>query len=168
MTAAGRWGREMAVQEAWKQLYEYWLSKHIDGRPPGRRDLDPPVDVPRLIPNIMLIDVEGETMRYRLVGSAVWNCYGFDLTGSTIEARNPAEIEWRDTLKAVCADRLARLVTSPVDGHADRLHVAIALPLTRGEGICCQVLAGTFFAQEFGDNPRVGQLSVRELLGRDC
>src|SRR5471032_688932 len=93
--AGGRWGREMAVQEAWKQLYDYWLSKHVGGRPPGRHDLDPPVDVPRLIPNIMLIDIEGEVLRYRLVGSAIWNRYGFDLTGTTIGGRNQAEAEWR-------------------------------------------------------------------------
>ena len=64
----------MAEQEAWKQLYDYWLSKHAGGRPPCRHDLDPPVDVPRLIPNIMLIDIEGETLRYRLVGTAIWGC----------------------------------------------------------------------------------------------
>src|ERR1700723_604802 len=96
--AGGGWGREMAVQEAWKQLYDYWLSKHVDGRPPGRHGLDPPGDGPPLIPNIILIDVEAETLRYRLVGSAIWNRYGFDLTGTTIDSRNPAEAEWRDTL----------------------------------------------------------------------
>jgi hypothetical protein len=154
----------MAVQEAWKQLYDYWLSKHVDGRPPGRHDLDPPVDVPRLIPNIMLIDVEGETLRYRLVGSAIWNRYGFDLTGTTIDSRNPAEAEWRDTLKTVCNDKVARLITSPVQGSADRLHVAVALPLNASDGTACQILAGTFFAQEFGKNPRIGRITVRELL----
>jgi hypothetical protein len=154
----------MAVQETWKQLYDYWLSKHVGGRPPGRHDLDPPVDVPRLIPNIMLIDVEGETLRYRLVGSAAWNRYGFDLTGTTIDGRNPAEAEWRDTLKTVCHDQVARLITSPVDGHADRLHVAVAMPLNADNGATCQILAGTFFAQEFGSNLRIGAITVRELL----
>jgi hypothetical protein len=156
----------MAEQEAWKQLYDYWLSKHIRGRPPGRNDLDPPVDVPRLIPNIMLIDVEGDVLRYRLVGSAIWGRYGFDLTGTTIEARNPAEAEWHDTLRTVCGDRVARLLTSPVDGHADRLHVAVAMPLCDQHGVAGQILAGTFFAQEFGPNPRIGLVTVQELLDR--
>jgi len=62
----------MAVQEAWKQLYEYWLSKHVGGRPPARHELDPPVDVPRLIPNIMLIDLEG-AFPLSPGRSALWN-----------------------------------------------------------------------------------------------
>jgi len=156
----------MAEQEAWKQLYDYWLSKHVGGRPPSRQDLDPPVDVPRLIANIMLIDVEGDTLRYRLVGSAIWGRYGFDLTGTTIEGRNPAEAEWRDTLKTVFHDKVARLVTSPVDGYPDRMHVAVAMPLCGEDGVANQILAGTFFAQEFGPNPRIGQVTVKELLDR--
>jgi hypothetical protein len=156
----------MAEQEAWKQLYEYWLSKHVGGRPPSRHDLDPPVDVPRLIPNIMLIDIEGDTLRYRLVGTAIWGRYGFDLTGTTIEARNPAEVEWRGTLKTVCHDKVPRLITSPVDGYADRLHVAVAMPLCGTDGAASQILAGTFFAQEFGPNPRIGLVTVKELLDR--
>jgi hypothetical protein len=158
----------MAEQEAWKQLYDYWLSKHAGGRPPCRHDLDPPVDVPRLIPNIMLIDIEGETLRYRLVGSAIWGRYGFDLTGTTIGGRNPAEAEWRDTLRTVCEDQVARLITSPVDGsNGGRLHVAVAMPLCGDGGLTSQILAGTFFAQEFGPNPRIGRITVRELLNRE-
>jgi hypothetical protein len=157
----------MAVQEAWKQLYEYWLSRHVDGRPPSRHELDPPVDVPRLIANIMLIDLEGGIFRYRLVGSALRNRYGLELTGTTIDGGNPAEAEWRDTLKTVCDDGVARLITSPVQGDADRLHIAVALPLSAEDGTICQILAGTFFVQEFGDNLRIGRITVRELLGGD-
>lgn len=154
----------MAEQEAWKQLYHYWLSKHVDGRPPSRRDIDPPIEVPRLIANVMLIDIEGDRFRYRLVGTALWNRYGFDLTGTWIERRSPAEAKWLDTLRAVCDDRAARLITSPVIDHADRLHVAVALPLSGGNGSISQILAGTFFTQEYSGNLDVGPLSVREIL----
>jgi hypothetical protein len=162
----------MAEQEAWKQLYEYWLSKHAGGRPPSRRDLDPPVDIPRLIANIMLIAIDGDRFRYRLVGSALWNRYGLDLTGTMVEGRNSAESEWLDTLRAVRDDRAARLVTSPVEDHADRMHVAVALPLSAEGGAAGdvrigQILAGIFFAQEFSKNPRVGRLFVREILGEE-
>src|ERR1700743_949353 len=27
-------------EEAWKALHRYWLTKHQDGRPPSRKDLD--------------------------------------------------------------------------------------------------------------------------------
>ena len=157
----------MAEQEAWKQLYHYWLSKHVGGRPPARRDIDPPVDVPHLIANMMLIDITDGRFRYRLVGSAFWGRYGFELTGRPIEGGNPAEAEWLNTLKAVRDDRAARLVTSPVEGHQDQLHVGVALPLSGAGGAVDQILAATFFAQEHGANLRLGQLFVREILEED-
>jgi hypothetical protein len=154
----------MADREAWKELYAYWLSKHVDGRPPTRRELDPPIEVPRLIANVMLIDViDGNRFRYRLVGSAVWDRYGFELTGTWIEGRVPAEAEWRDTLQAVHNDRAARLITSPVTDHPERLHIAIALPLSDGQGGVGQILAATYFARDLADNPSIGRLTVREI-----
>jgi len=154
----------MAEQEAWKQLYRYWLSKHVAGRPPTRREIDPPIDVPHLIANVMLIDAEGDIFRYRLVGSAFWHRYGFELTGTTIEGRNTAEAEWLYTLRAVRDEQVARLVTAPLEDHADRMHIGVALPLSDADGTTSQILAATFFAQEYGDNLRVGRLFVREIV----
>jgi hypothetical protein len=154
----------MAEQEAWKQLYHYWLSKHVAGRPPTRQEIDPPIDVPRLIANMMLVDFTDGRFRYRLVGSAFWDRYGFDLTGRWIDGGNPAEDEWLKTLKAVRADRAARLLTAPVADRADLLHVGVALPLSAADGGVGQILAATFFAQEHGENLRLGGLFVREIL----
>ncbi len=163
--SAGQVGTRMAEPEAWKQLYDYWLTMHVAGRPPSRAELDPPIAVPRLIAHVMLIDVaDGCRFRYRLVGSALWDRYGMDLTGSWIERRVPAEAEWRDTLQAVHDDGVARLITSPVTDHPDRMHVAIALPLSGSDGEISQILAGTFFAQDLAERPRIGRLTVRELL----
>ncbi len=160
----GQVGISMADQGAWKQLYRYWLSKHVDGLAPTRADIDPPVEVPRLIPNVMLIDIVEARFRYRLVGSAIWDRYQADLTGSWIEGRSAPEIEWRDTVRAVRDDQVARLVSSPVAGFPDRFHVAVAMPLRDAGGRTSQIFAGIFFAQEFGDNLRVGPLTVREML----
>jgi hypothetical protein len=155
----------MAEQESWKQLYDYWLSKHVGGRPPRRAELDPPVEVPRLIANILLIDVvDGCRFRYRLAGSAYWARYGFELTGKWIEGKVPAEAAFRDTLLAVQEDGAARLLTAPVTDHPERLHVGIVLPLSGAEGGIGQVLAGTFFAYELADRPRIGRLTVQEVL----
>jgi hypothetical protein len=46
----------MATEEPWKELYGYWRSRQVDGRAPKRSELDIPVDVPRLLANVMLID----------------------------------------------------------------------------------------------------------------
>lgn len=155
----------MAEQEAWKQLYDYWLSKHVRGRAPTRAEIDPLVEVPRLAAHILLIDVvDGCRYRYRLAGSAYWARYGFELTGRWIEGAVPAEAAFRDTLQAVHDDGLARLLTAPVTQHPDKLHIGIVLPLSDGAGGCSQILAGTFFAQEVADSPRIGRLTVQEIL----
>jgi hypothetical protein len=154
----------MAEQEPWKQLYHYWLSKHVGGRPPGRADIDPVVEVPRLTANIMLIDAEGGRFRYRLVGSALWGRFKLELTGRWVENGSPAEAAWRDTLRAVRDDHVPRLITSPVADHADQRHIAVAMPLLGAADAVSQILAGTFFARETGDECRIGELSVRQIL----
>jgi hypothetical protein len=55
-----------------RALYEHWKSIHPGAGLPGRRHFDP-IDVPRLLPNIWLVDVEHEPIRFRfrLIGSAL-------------------------------------------------------------------------------------------------
>lgn len=161
----GPLGMAMAEQEAWKELYDYWLSKHVRGRPPTRAEIDPPVDLPRLAAHILLIDVvDGCRFRYRLAGSAYWARYGFELTGRWIEGAVPAEAAFRDTLQAVHDDGLARLLTAPVTDRPDKLHIGVVLPLSDGAGGIGHILAGTFFAPEHADSPRIGRLTVQEIL----
>ena len=54
---------------------------------PARKDLNP-ADIPRLLPNLMLADVAGQTaeaqapqIRFRLVGTEVVGRFGCELTG---------------------------------------------------------------------------------------
>src|SRR5690242_1355091 len=54
-------------------LYDYWRSKAPgEGLLPGRRHIDP-VDIPRLLPNVWLLDVVDDPRRFRvrLVGGAL-------------------------------------------------------------------------------------------------
>jgi hypothetical protein len=61
-------------------------------------------------------------------------------------------------------DGVPRLVSSPVAGQSGKSHIAVALPMLNDEGRVFQILAGTFYAQEYGENLRVGRLKVREIL----
>ena len=106
----------------------------------------------------------GRRFRYRLAGSAYWARYGFELTGRWIEGAVPAEAAFRDTLQATCDDGLARLLTAHVTDHPDKLHIGVVLPLSDGAGGIGQILAATFFAQELADSPRIGRLTVQEIL----
>ncbi len=157
----------MTTEEPWKELYRYWRSRQVDGRAPKRSALDIPVELPRLLSNIMLIDIIGDRFRYRLVGSALWDRYQTELTGTWIEERNAAEAEWRGTIALVRDDGVPRLVSSPIAADSAKSHIAVATPLLNEDGRVSQILAGTFYAQEFGENLRVGRLKVQEILNEE-
>jgi hypothetical protein len=70
---------------AWRELYSYWHGRQSEGRPPRRADLDPPLKIPRLLPNLMLIDAIGGYFRMRLVGSEVARRAGRDPTGVRLD-----------------------------------------------------------------------------------
>lgn len=69
-----------------QQGYDYW-QRIAAGRPmPGRADLDP-LDIPRLLPHVMLVDVlEVGRYRYRLIGTECVNAHGMDATGLAVDA----------------------------------------------------------------------------------
>ncbi|WP_193370374.1 PAS domain-containing protein [Pelagibius marinus] len=64
---------------------DYWKSKKGDRIAPARADIDP-VDIPRLLPRVMLVDVESTEgsapdFHYRLSGTGIRNVHGYDATG---------------------------------------------------------------------------------------
>jgi hypothetical protein len=65
-----------------REFYEYWESARR-GRPmPARADIDP-VEIPRLLPSVVLVDVgyDPVRLRYRLVGTREVEVRGYDPTG---------------------------------------------------------------------------------------
>jgi hypothetical protein len=77
-----------------KKLAAYWQSKKGRRRAPARADLDP-AEIPTLMPHIMLIDVEAapRRLRVRLMGTAVVNGLGRDLTGRYLDELTLNEIQ---------------------------------------------------------------------------
>ena len=72
-----------------QRLYEYWLSKHQDGKLPGRSAIDP-LDIPELLSIFVLIDIEkgedgGLKFRVRLAGTKLVERMGAESTGMLIE-----------------------------------------------------------------------------------
>ncbi len=81
-------------------LYAYWNERRA-GRPmPSRADFDP-IDIPRLLPNLILIDVDQDTQRLkvRVAGTTVVEMYGSDYTGRYLD-----EIDFGDRRAAVLYD----------------------------------------------------------------
>lgn len=69
----------------------YWEAIGPVGGLPGRQHFDP-IDVPSILANIWLIDVQGEPLRFRfrLVGTRVVEFLGRDPTGLWIDEAYPS------------------------------------------------------------------------------
>jgi hypothetical protein len=68
------------------EIYAYWAAKKGGRRMPSRRDLDP-AEIPRLLRNLMLIDVSRDPFRfgYRLIGTNVVDATGENRTGKCFD-----------------------------------------------------------------------------------
>lgn len=74
-----------------RALIDYWLSIRPGDRLPGRQHLDP-LDIPALLPNLWLVDVErgpALRLRYRLIGTSVARAFDHDSTGEYFDETHP-------------------------------------------------------------------------------
>ena len=67
------------------QLYDYWLSKRQGRDMPSMADIDV-MEISELLPNLLLVDVEGDGTDYRLrmVGASLTAAHGFDSRGKLL------------------------------------------------------------------------------------
>jgi hypothetical protein len=67
-------------------LYQYWQGKRAGRAMLTRADIDP-VEIPRLLPHIILIEVAegGRRFRFRLVGTAIIQAAGTELTARYLD-----------------------------------------------------------------------------------
>lgn len=65
--------------------YEYWRDKAVGRQIPRRADIDP-TEIPKLLRDIMLVDVLPEgRYRYRLIGTGNTQAHGFSATGRYLD-----------------------------------------------------------------------------------
>ena len=78
------------VPKSIRQFYDYWNAIRGDRRMPRRADFDP-MAIPRHLPSILLVDVEGlradgkGKYRYRVAGDLEIAARGFNPTGMRVE-----------------------------------------------------------------------------------
>lgn len=79
---------EEIVDPILAELYGYWAGLRKAGSIPLRRDMDP-VDIPRLLPYVILAEHSdsGRRIRFRLTGSDIAFAPGSDLTGRYLHER---------------------------------------------------------------------------------
>jgi hypothetical protein len=159
-------GGQPSGPEGWDHVYRYWLSKHIDGRPPARRDLDPLIEIPRLVANIMLIDVLPDGFRYRLVGSenvlrGDHNPTGLRVGSSPLAAN--VRSGWIAAYDLVSRDRKPRLVISRMAAGLAAKHALIVLPLVNPDREIDCLLAAAFYEGDFKQGTEIKGLITQEI-----
>ena len=118
-----------------RALYTYWLSKCRDGAVPRRADIDPS-EIPRLMPNLLIVDIEHDPfrVRYRLAGTKVVQATGFEFTGMYLDEMVLADDEgpFLESYRLAAEDKVP--VLSRIKWHLDNETVgeydACFLPLS--------------------------------------
>ncbi|HEX6064101.1 MAG TPA: PAS domain-containing protein [Longimicrobiales bacterium] len=74
------------TSERVKRFHDYWRSKCKEGSPPERAAIDQ-AEIPRLLPYIVMAEIEPEPfrIRYRLVESRVAESHGADYTNRCLD-----------------------------------------------------------------------------------
>jgi hypothetical protein len=118
-------------------LAEYWLSIHPAKGLPGRQHLDP-CDVPSLLSNIFLIDIDAPALRFtwRLMGTALVKIFGRDHTGLPMEGayRDGKRAHAYQAVCAIVATRQPRWRRAPASFATDREYLTmerVVFPLAR-------------------------------------
>lgn len=105
---AAQIGAPAAAARAHEELFAYWASLRMDGRLPGRRDIDP-ARFKRHLPTVSLIDIapQSSDFRVRLAGTGLYGVYGREITGRTLaEVYSGAAVDyWRGELGQVVRER---------------------------------------------------------------
>ena len=86
-------GLDRMTRPELKQLYAYWDGRRNGRTMPSRADIDP-LDIPRLLPFVVLVDVlnDPRDYQYRLVGTDVTESIGVDFTGTRLSESNSKKV----------------------------------------------------------------------------
>ena len=121
--------------------YAYWLAGKGERALPLRSDFDPPIEVPRLVPSMIIFDVLYEPLDflYRLIGTKVRMHLMQDLTGirmSEIDYQRPPSVIWSHHVWVV-EQAAPRFMRPPYVGpHKDFMFIeAVILPCGTGSRV---------------------------------
>ncbi|HET6619177.1 MAG TPA: PAS domain-containing protein [Dongiaceae bacterium] len=134
-----------------RAIYRYWDSKRNGRQMPRRSDLDP-LEIPRFLPDICLIDVVPDARRYvyRLIGTNEVAMRGRDPTGLAVGEGYFGTSAQSVFLNydGVARSRAPRVDRDPSITSDDRFiqHESIFLPLSDDGGTVNMILVFTVYA----------------------
>lgn len=128
-----------AADPRFREFFAYWHSKAPPGLLPGRQHIDP-LDIPHLLPGIVLLDVVPEggrhRFRFRLVGTDFVETVGADHTGRFVDEVVLHLVKYealRDVLMGIVRTRQPHYWETPatMSGRDYMSLQRLALPLAR-------------------------------------
>ena len=135
---AGNALRHQMILPEQQAVYDYWRSKCKSGILPSRDDIDPS-DLSDYLPTMSIVDVTdkptGQRFSYRLAGTGLYEIYGREITGSTLESLplGSRHVYWERILGRV-VDRArpsAGAVRSAISGKTHMAQFWVRLPLSQ-------------------------------------
>lgn len=127
-----------------RQALDYWIKIRGTRPMPSRADLDP-LDIRKLLPNVLLIDVAHNPLdfRYRLIGTKIVSQLNNDHTGkwmSEIPHQKPPSKIW-SSCETVVTEKIPMTTEVPYEGRNKDFSVSedIVMPLS-GDGVTVNML----------------------------
>lgn len=133
------------------ELYAYWTAKRGDRFAPARAEIDP-IEIPRLLPHLMLVDVidGGARLRYRLAGTEIESRFGCSMVGRYVDEmmRGRYNHYVHELYRELLATRRALYSESGYgpDGDSPLYTRRLMLPLSSDGQSVDMVLAGQIFS----------------------
>lgn len=155
------------MTDVWRELYRYWRGKHVDGRPPRREELDPPLELPHLARNLMLVDVTPQGFEYRLVGTNFARGAGIDMTGMIVgQSGLHAHViaQWVRAMKEAVATGEARFIAGGFAPHITAKVEMLMLPLSPSADGNPKILGGMFVQGTFPPNTEIEALELQPII----
>jgi len=153
----------MTAIEPWQELFRYWKSKHIDGHPPSRDDIDPPLDLPRLAHNLMLVDILPTGLEYRLVGTNFAKGMGTDVTGMMVGSSGKhghVITNWTRAMHRANETGEPQLLIARFAPHIVAKTVMLLLPLSVSADGVPKILGGLFVEGQFPPGTEIEALEI--------
>ena len=154
-----------SVHTKLRQFYAYWLSKTVGDRIPALADIHP-VDIPKLLSSIAILDRVDGDFRFRLLGEGVHPPCGHRFKGRMLRAAMAGERPCQ-TLREyeLCADACRPVcihnARETADGLDRRPFDRLLLPLAQDHRSVTMVIACTHYYRRGVTSTKNGSRSTR-------
>lgn len=159
------------IDDRHRALLDYWIGKRAQSAMPDRADIDP-IDIPKLLPDIGLLDVidGGRRFYFRVVGSNINRSFGHDYTGHYLDDVAPIgysqfiTLLYRKVVQTRCP--VYSLGKCRYRDSSVRSIQRLLLPLTKGGKAADQIFYSTRLGGIQGDFQDASQ-TVNDIITND-